>query len=94
MKIRLYATLRDKVGHKEVELPFATHQTVGDILHELVKVHPELNDDIWNADGSLAGHVVVILAGRDVRHLDGVNTTLSEDDWLDVFPPVGGGMLN
>jgi molybdopterin synthase sulfur carrier subunit len=91
LKIRFYATLRDKVGQKEVELPFATHQTVGDILHALVKRNPELNEDIWNADGSLAEHVVVILDGRDIRHLDGVNTPLSEDDWLDVFPPVGGG---
>lgn len=92
MKIRLYATLRDKVGQKEVELPFATHQNVGDILHELVEYYPVLNENIWNADGSLAGYVVVILDGRDIRHLDGVNTPLLEDDWLDVFPPVGGGM--
>jgi molybdopterin synthase sulfur carrier subunit len=92
LKINLYATLRDKVGQKEIDLPFSTNQTVGDILHVLVKRNPELNEDIWNADGSLAGHVVVILDGRDIRHLDGVNTPLSEGDWLDVFPPVGGGI--
>ena len=92
MQVRLYATLRKTVGVKEVEIPVKGNQTVGDILHALVDQHPELNEAIWYADGSLAGHVAVILNGRDIRHLDNVNTPLTDNDTLDVFPPVGGGV--
>jgi MoaD family protein len=92
MQVRLYATLRQTVGIKVVEIPVKVNQTVGDILHALVDRYPELSEAIWYADGSLAEHVAVILNGRDVRHLDGVDTPLTDDDTLDLFPPVGGGV--
>ena len=91
MQVRLYATLRQTVGIKVVEIPVKVNKTVGDILHALVDRYPELREAIWYADGSLAGHVAVILNGRDIRHLDNVNTPLTDDDTVDLFPPVGGG---
>lgn len=92
MQVRLYATLRQTAGTKAVEIPVKVNQTVGDILRALVDQYPELSEAIWNADGSLAGHVAVILNGRDIRHLDNVDTLLSGDDTLALFPPVGGGV--
>jgi len=91
VKARLYATLRQIAGTPEVEIPVAGQQTVGDVLHVLVERYPRLSEAIWYPDGSLAGHVAVLLNGRDVRHLEGVETLLSDDDSLAVFPPVGGG---
>ena len=91
VQVRLYATLRQIAGTREVEIPVEGQQAVGDVLRAVVERYPRLSEAIWNADGSLAGHVAVVLNGRDVRHLDGVDTPISDDDRLDVFPPVGGG---
>jgi molybdopterin synthase sulfur carrier subunit len=91
MQIRLYATLRQIVGTKIVEVPVQTEKTVGDLLRSLVQQYPKLDESIWYPNGSLAGHVAVILNGRDIRHLKGVDTPITDDDILDVFPPVGGG---
>lgn len=91
MQIRLYATLRQIVGEKIVEIPIKSEKTIGDILRSLVQQYPKLDESIWYPDGSLAGHVAVILNGRDIRHLGGVETPLSNESVLDVFPPVGGG---
>ena len=91
MQIRLYATLRQIAGTDRLEVPVEAEQTVGDVLRALVKSYPRLSEAIWYADGSLAGHVVVILNGRDIRHLAGDDTPISNDDRLSVFPPVGGG---
>lgn len=91
MHVRLYATLRQIVGKKVVEIPALVEQSVGDILRALVQLHPRLEDSIWYPDGTLAEHVAVILNGRDIRHLDGIHTPLSDEDSMDVFPPVGGG---
>ena len=91
MQVRLYATLRQIVGTKIVDIPVKTEKTVGDALRSLVRQHPGLDESIWLADGSLAGHVAVIHNGRDIRHLEGVDTPLTDDDRMDVFPPVGGG---
>ena len=91
MQVRLYATLRQIVGTKIVEVPVNTEKTIGDVLRSLVRQYPELDESIWNPDKSLAGHVAVILNGRDIRHLEGVDTSITDDGILDVFPPVGGG---
>ncbi len=91
MQIRLYATLRQIAGTRELEIPVEVNQTVGDVLRTLVARYPRLEQAIWHPDGSLAGHVAVILNGRDIRHLSEVDTPVSDDSRLDVFPPVGGG---
>jgi molybdopterin synthase sulfur carrier subunit len=91
VEVRLYATLRDAAKTGAVDIPVQAGETVGEVLHRLVARYPRLSQAIWKVDGSLAGHVAVVLNGRDVRHLDGVDTKVSADDRLDVFPPVGGG---
>ncbi len=91
MQTRLYATLRHIVGTRIVEIPVQNEKTVGDLLRTLVQQYPKLDESIWYPDGSLAGHVAVILNGRDIQHLEGVETPITDKDTLDVFPPVGGG---
>ncbi|MBI3361941.1 MAG: MoaD/ThiS family protein [Chloroflexi bacterium] len=91
MEIRLYATLRQIVGAKEVRLEAGDLRSVGDALRALTARYPRLAPSIWHDDGTLAGHVAVVLDGRDIRHLDGLATPLGDAEKLDVFPPVGGG---
>ena len=91
MEIRLYATLRQTAGAKTISVEVQREQTVGEALRALVAAHPALAPYVWYADGALAGHVAVILDGRDIRHLNGVDTPIGDAQHLDVFPPVGGG---
>ena len=91
MEIRLYATLRQAARAKTVVIETRPGQTVGDALRALVAAHPRLAPSIWHDDGTLAGHVAVMLEGRDIRHLNGVDTPIGNAQHLDVFPPVGGG---
>lgn len=87
----MYATLRQIVGAKSVKLDARGLRIVGDALRALTDRYPRLATSIWHEDGTLAGHVAVMLDGRDVRHLDGLTTPLGNAEKLDVFPPVGGG---
>ena len=91
MEIRLYATLRQVAGAKLITIPDAQLRTVRDALLALLEVQPALKPLLWNAEGTLVGHVAVILNGRDIRSLNGVDTPMSSADRLDIFPPVGGG---
>jgi molybdopterin synthase sulfur carrier subunit len=75
-----------------VDLQGIGFRNVKDALIQLVQQYPQLHEAIWRSDGSLAGHVAVILNGRDIRHLEGVETPVSDGDSLAVFPPVGGGI--
>lgn len=91
MDVRFHAILRRVVGASSTSVETRRGQTVGDALRALVATRPGLAPYVFDPDGTLAGHVAVILEGRDIRHLSGLETPLGDADHLDLFPPVGGG---
>jgi len=88
VRVNLYATYRDLTGARHLELEGAT---VGEVLARLLERHPELESELFEAEGVLSERVSVFLNGRDVRYLEGLATPVGPDDVLDLFPPVAGG---
>jgi molybdopterin synthase sulfur carrier subunit len=88
VKVNFYATLRQIVGGKTVEVDVPEGITVKELVDGLVTRYPELLDEA----GNLHGHVHVFVNGRDVPFLaDKINTRISPQDAVNIFPPVGGG---
>jgi molybdopterin synthase sulfur carrier subunit len=90
-RLKLFATLRDIVGKKEMTVPFRAGQTVRDLLDSIAEIHPELGREIMTDDGELTGLVHVMVHGRNIQWLDGLDTTIKEDDILVLMPPSAGG---
>ena len=91
MQIRVYATLREALGQPRLSVPVTGAATVGDVLEELVKTYPVLDGKLWDANRHLTGYVTVLLNGRSIEYLRGLDTAVTESDALALFPPVGGG---
>lgn len=91
LALRFFATFREAVGTKEIERTFDTEATVGDVLAAVEDEFPELAGDILDDDGDIQPHLTVLRNGREVVHLDGTATELSDGDRLSIFPPVAGG---
>ncbi len=91
MLIRAYATLRDLLGVSTIQLTLPGPITMRDLLDRLVEVHPTLADKLWDAQGNWSGFVTVLLNGRSVEYLQGLETPVREEDVISLFPPVGGG---
>lgn len=91
MKVNFYATLRSVVGAKEAEFAMPAGTTVRELVHEMIRCYPALGAELLNDQGQLYQHVHIFIKGRDVMHLEGLDTALAEDDILGVFPAVGGG---
>jgi MoaD family protein len=91
MQVKLYATMRMKVGQKVVDVESPSNATVRHVLSDLTARYPVLKEAIWNQDGELLGSVHVLVNGHDVRSLSGLDTPIQPSDALDVFPPVAGG---
>jgi molybdopterin synthase sulfur carrier subunit len=90
MKIRYYATLRDITGVEEAEW-HSSAPTVGALVEDLC-VHYGPRFRRWMKEGAkMAPWVIVMVNGRDYRHLQGVDTPLSPTDTITLFPPVAGG---
>ena len=91
MKVKVFATLRQLVGEQEIEMSLEGGDTVGSVVTRLVANYPVLGEHILDDEGKLEGYINVFVNRRSMRFLDGLNTSLSEDDVLAIFPPVAGG---
>ena len=92
MKVNFYATLRDVVGQKTVDISIPENATVRQLVDTIVERYPLLRDKLLNQDNDLWGHVHVFINGRDAPFLeDEMQTVIKPDDSISIFPAVGGG---
>ncbi|MBI2941210.1 MAG: MoaD/ThiS family protein [Chloroflexi bacterium] len=92
MKVSFYATLRQIVGSKTVDIPVASGITVRALIDEVAARYPRLRPELLGEDGNLLPHVHVLVNGRDAPYLrHGLETVLGPDDTFALFPPVAGG---
>jgi molybdopterin synthase sulfur carrier subunit len=79
--------------------PYAEGQTevavhganVGEALNDLVNQFPSLKQHLFNEGGELRPFVNLFLGEEDVRHLQGIQTPLKENDRLIIIPSIAGG---
>lgn len=91
MQMRVYATLRDVVGSSVIELDVTGPIEVREILRQAGAAHPQLAAKLWDSDGGLSHSIQVILNGRSIAYLNGLETEVRPEDDVKLFPPVGGG---
>jgi sulfur-carrier protein len=89
--VRIPPVLRPSVGG-EKELS-AGGASVGEILRAIASDHPQTESQLFAPDGGLNRYVNVYLNDEDVRVLDGLDTTVSEQDTLVILPAMAGGAL-
>ena len=85
----LFGPFREDVGEKIVTLE-TDAETVGELLSELERQCPVLSGRLVD-DGSIAGETVVTKDKRDVRHIDGLETSVEKDAVFRLVPSVYGG---
>lgn len=88
--VRLYAALRQIVGHHEVTVPVEDSRSVRVVLERLLARYPELRPYLFDEAGQLQRHLHVFLNGRMIYDPDDVYTTVHDGDELVIFPHVGG----
>jgi molybdopterin synthase sulfur carrier subunit len=91
MEVRLYATLRIKIGEARIDVPAVPGDTVRVAIRQVMERYPVLAPHLMSDNQELVDHVHVFLNGRNVRLLDGLESVIQEGQRLDIFPPVGGG---
>lgn len=91
MRIRAYATLRDLMGGAVHDTTISDSTTVGDVLERLAESHPAFGEKLWDANRQRTGFITVLLNGRSIEYLQGLDSPVTDADALALFPPVGGG---
>ncbi len=92
MKVHFFATYRQVVGDKEIDVEAVPGLTVQALAGELLKRYPALRHEWLDEQGNLLAHIHFFVNGREAKFLpDGMQAALGESDVVKIFPPIGGG---
>jgi len=91
MRVRFHAAMRQVTGVREIEFPIAPDESVRVLLDRLFDMHPDLRSLVLDGSGQLRDSTTVLVRGRHVRFLEGLDTTLNEDDDITLLIPFAGG---
>ncbi|MFN2616272.1 MAG: ubiquitin-like small modifier protein 1 [Thermoleophilaceae bacterium] len=75
-------------GAKELD---ASGSSVGEVLRALASAHPATESQLFSEDGELNRYVNVYLNDEDVRVLDGLDTSVGDQDTIVILPAMAGG---
>ena len=89
MRVKFFATYRQITGCKETDLKA---QSIGQLLHDVCGRWPGLRPKLLDESGTEIGpDAIVMVDGRNVVHLEGIDTPLTEENVVALFPLVAGG---
>jgi MoaD family protein, archaeal len=89
MTVKYFGDIRPLTGIKEEEWP-QPHPEVRSLLKALGHRHPALGKRAFDGD-QLSSTMIILVNGRSIDYLNGIDTPLQQDDIVDVFPVEGGG---
>lgn len=91
MQVRVFATLRPIVGGAHVPTAVQPGQTVRELVDEMIARWPALRRELLDEDGNLLRRVHIMINGRSVEYLDGLDSVIPPAADITIFPPIGGG---
>ncbi|MCL1805065.1 MAG: MoaD family protein [Clostridiales bacterium] len=90
MKILYFAYIRDITGCKQE--PWPAEPDMRTLLRSLCAKYGEtLRKKIYAPGSEEPGDVILMVNGRHIEHLGGLDAALVENDTIHIFPMVAGG---
>ena len=90
MKVKFFATYRDITRRKDEDVPAPAD--VWNLLQSLVERYSGFQTELLTPDkAEINEETIILVNGRDISHLDGKRTALTEADVVSLFPTVAGG---
>ncbi|VVB68742.1 Small archaeal modifier protein 3 [uncultured archaeon] len=89
VKVRSFAAFRSILG-RDTEIELAEGATVEDLLEALCAAHESLRPPLFGEAG-LKEDVNLLVRGKNIGSLQGVQTLLAEGDEVALFPAAIGG---
>ncbi|KXB00747.1 hypothetical protein AKJ41_03735 [candidate division MSBL1 archaeon SCGC-AAA259O05] len=90
VKVKFFANFREIIGCSEDNFSV---DSVKELLKTLSETEKELSEKFFEDEENLEleDSVNIMVNGRKINLLDGINTELKDGDIVAIFPPVAGG---
>jgi MoaD family protein len=89
MKVEMYSLVRQITGEKEIELEAAT---VGRALEQLSdRYGADFKRQVFSRENGLSGSINILLKGKNIHVLQGLETPLVAGDAISMFFSIEGG---
>ncbi len=90
VKVEFFNTLRAALGGvKEVELEDV--KTIRDVMLKLEQMFPgKIRGEVWDGE-KLNEDYLIMINGRNVVFMGGIDAPLKDGDEVSIFPPAAGG---
>jgi molybdopterin synthase sulfur carrier subunit len=89
MIVRFFAHLREITLVPEVTL-VCENATIMDVLTDLGRLYGEaFEKKMFDEDGKL--YLKILINGRNIDYLEGLDSKVAREDIVAIFPPVAGG---
>jgi len=92
VRVKTLGYLQNIAGGMEHEIEVESRSTVEDVLKRLVDTYRELSSELYTREGSLNPRIRILVNGRDISHMKGLETSVSDGDIIAIIPPIGGGV--
>lgn len=89
VKIEVFATLRELIGKESLEIENVNN--VRELIESLIEMFGMKIKEILMEGDKSKEFVKILVNGKDIRTLRGMETELRDGDLISIFPPVAGG---
>ena len=90
LTVSFFGHLRANAGIKSETLEAEDGQILGDFLEPLCKQR-NVHREVFGESDRVQDPINILINGRNIKFLQGMDTTLKDGDIISIFPPTGGG---
>ncbi len=89
MKVLFFAYIRNYTNTKEITVEYCS--VLKDLLLKLCENYGPKFEKLIFKDGHISDEIIILINGRNIVHLSGIDTLLCPEDEISIFPVVAGG---
>ncbi|MFC1898553.1 MoaD family protein [Candidatus Cloacimonadota bacterium] len=91
IKIKFYSLIRMHLGINEVEIK-ADSIPIFELLQKTEnQINQEFLEQLITEDRQIIPGTMILINGRNIFHLNKLDSVVSDGDEISIFPPGGGG---
>ena len=91
MLIKFLSSLAYDITKEPIELEINKSINLKQILSELSVKYPKINEKIIMDNEIITKHIVIMINGLNISHLDGIKTEIKNTDKIIIFTSISGG---